>query len=57
MNTIEKILLGSFILASAWVVEDYLTTNCMSTDLYIEQMPSGQYNHTEIKSGKCYLIE
>ena len=56
MKTLIAVL-GALAIGAAWVVEDYLTTNCMVQEVVIREIPNGRITYTKLTAGKCYLIE
>ena len=56
MKTLLAVL-GALAIGTAWVVEDYITTNCMVQEVAVREVPNGRITYTNLRAGKCYLIE
>ena len=55
--SLVALVAGALAIGTAWVVEDYLTTDCMIQEVVIRELPNGRITYTELTAGKCYLIE
>ena len=56
MKTIEKILIGAFLLGAAMIAREYYP-QCMNSQVYNQNVKNGEVITTVIRSGNCYLME
>ena len=56
MKTLDKILVGGFILATAYIVESYMS-DCITQNQMNARAQQESYQTLTVESGKCYFME
>ena len=54
MKTIEWLLVGALLLGTAEIAKDYITSECVTVNMYVRNVPNGQVQHQEVKTERCY---